>query len=90
MRCSLITALLLAGTVLSARAALDDFYYTYDEIHHELDSLAAAHPTIMRVDSIGYSYETQTPIWSVKLSQDVNQELDKPAIWVNGQCHAEA
>ncbi len=78
--------LLLAGM---AHAALDDYYYTYDEIEHELDSLAAAHPTIMRVDSIGYAWESMRPIWSVKLSQNVDQELDKPAFWVNGQCHAE-
>jgi hypothetical protein len=89
MRLSLYSALLVLGSTLCSQAALDDYYYTYDEIRHELDSLAAAHPTIMRVDSIGYSYESQTPIWSVKLSQNVDQELDKPALWVNGQCHAE-
>ncbi len=88
----MICRAMLAGILLAAgvsHAALDDFYYSYDEIEAELDSLAAAHPTVMRVDSIGYAWASGRPIWSVKLSQDVMQELDKPALWVNGQCHAE-
>ncbi|MCB9472442.1 MAG: T9SS type A sorting domain-containing protein [Candidatus Delongbacteria bacterium] len=89
MRLRSMSVLLVLAFASTALATLDDYYYTNDEIRHELDSLAAAHPNVMRVDSIGYTWETNSPIWSVKLSQNVSQELDKPALWVNGQCHAE-
>ena len=89
MRLRSMSVLLVLAFASIALATLDDYYYTNDEIRHELDSLAAAHPNVMRVDSIGYTWETNSPIWSVKLSQNVSQELDKPALWVNGQCHAE-
>lgn len=82
---------LLALALLStpASATLDDYYSTYEEIHSELAALAAQYPDWIRLDSLGCSYETQTPIWGVKISDNVGQEEDEPAYWVNGQCHAE-
>lgn len=82
-----LLALLLAAPLV--RADLDSHYYTYDEIKAEMDSLQALYPTFVRVDSIGYSYETQTPIWSVKVSDNVLVNEDEPTVWVNGACHAE-
>jgi len=73
----------------AAQADLDSYYYTYEEIHQELLDLAAQHPDYIRVDSLGYSYATQSPIWAVKISDNVQVEEDEPALWVNGQCHAE-
>jgi hypothetical protein len=82
-----LTMLLLAAG--PARADLDDYYYTYDEIYAELDSLQTLYPNWIRVDSIGHSYETQTAIWSAKVTSNVHLHEDKPTVWVNGQCHAE-
>jgi hypothetical protein len=85
-------ALILAVAGLAGKPALadlDGYYYTYDEIHQELLNLAAAHPEYVRVDSIGYSYATHTPIWAAKVSGNVQVDEDEPALWVNGQCHAE-
>lgn len=82
-----LVALLLAAPL--AWADLDEHYYTYPEIKAEMDSLQALYPTFVRVDSIGYSYETQTPIWSMKVSDNVTVDEDEPTVWVNGSCHAE-
>jgi hypothetical protein len=78
-----------AALAAPARAALDDFYYTYDEIHAELTALAAQYPDWVRLDSIGHAQESMTPIWSVKISDNVQVEEDEPAFWVGGHVHAE-
>jgi hypothetical protein len=80
-----LTALLLP----EARAALDDYYYTNDEIFHELDSLQTLYPNWIRVDSIGFGYGSGDPIWNAKVSDNVQLEEDEPALWLNGSCHAE-
>lgn len=80
---------LLAALAGPARAALDDFYYNNAEIHAELVALAAQYPDFVRLDSLGFAYETQQPIWGVKLSDNVTVEEDEPAFWVGGQVHAE-
>lgn len=83
---SIIIGLILA---VPGKAALDDYYYTNIEIKAELDSLASLYPDWIRVDSIGHSYELQEPIWSARISDNVNVEEDEPALWVNGACHSE-
>jgi len=86
---ALALGLAAAWLAAPARATLDDFYYNYDEIHAELTALAAQYPGWIRVDSLGYSYATHTPIWGAKISDNAQVEEDEPAIWISGQCHAE-
>ena len=88
--------LLLALTFLltpfareSALAQLDQRYHTYEEMLFELDSLAAAYPAIMRVDSIGHSTQDNLGIWAVKISDNVEVDEDEPAVLFNGVHHAE-
>lgn len=89
LRRGMALCLAAAGLAMPARATLDDYYYNYDEIHAELAALAAQYPDWIRVDSLGYSFATQTAIWGAKISDNVQAEEDEPALWVNGQCHAE-
>ncbi len=88
-RCFWTAAALLVLAAGTARASLDDFYYTYDEIRAEFDSLEALYPGWLRVDSIGYAYESERPIWSAVISDNVQLDEDEPALWINGACHAE-
>jgi len=78
-----------AALVAPARAALDDYYFTYPEILAEVNLLAAEYPDWVKVDSIGHTQATQTPIYSVKISDNVQVEEDEPALWIGGHVHAE-
>ncbi len=88
MRLYLLLAALLMMSV-PASAVLDDYYHNYAECYALLDSLAQAHPDIMRVDSIGYSSQYELPIWAAVISDNVQQNEDEPGVLLIGTCHAE-
>ncbi len=52
-------------------------YHTYEELTADLDSIASAHPTLCRLDSIGASLEGRA-LWFMKISDNVNLEEDEP------------
>jgi subtilisin-like proprotein convertase family protein len=52
-------------------------YHTYEELVADLDSIASAHPSICRLDSIGASVQGRG-LWFMKMSDDVNVEEDEP------------
>jgi murein tripeptide amidase MpaA len=65
-----------------------DHYYRYAELSDLLLGLAAAHPELMRVESIGKSHEGRD-IWLATLSCfDSGDDRDKPGFWVDGNLHA--
>ena len=79
----------------------EDEYYTYDRIDSTLhawknDYGYSTHPyfsdygIIYNLDTIGYSSQSNLPIFAVKLSKDANfPKQDKPRVLILGQCHAE-
>ena len=89
MRGVLVVFFLLSLTGTHAEAQLDARYHTYEEMVAELDSLAALHSDIMRIDSIGVSTQDTMVIWAVKISDNVHAEEDEPAVLYNGVHHAE-
>jgi len=52
-------------------------YHTYEELTADLDSIATAHPTLCRLDSIGASIQGRA-LWFMKISDNVNVEEDEP------------
>ena len=88
-RTMFVVFFLLYLTTIHVRAQLDSRYHTYEEMVAELDSLAALHSDIMRVDSIGVSTQDSMIIWAVKISDNVDVEEDEPAVLYNGVHHAE-
>lgn len=52
-------------------------YHTYEELVADLDSIANAHPSICRLDSIGAS-ALGRGLWFMKISDNVNVEEDEP------------
>jgi len=65
-----------------------DHYYRYTELSDLLLGLAAAHPELMRVESIGKSHEGRD-IWLATLTCfDTGDDRDKPGFWVDGNLHA--
>ena len=65
-----------------------DHYYRYAELSELLGDLAAAHPELMRVESIGKSHEGRD-IWLATVTRfATGDDRDKPAFWVDGNLHA--
>jgi len=64
-------------------------FHDYKEIKAELDSLAELYPNLALVDSIGFSTNDHLPIWAIKLSANVANEEDEPALLFVGSIHAE-
>jgi len=70
-----------------ARANDLGVYHTFDEMVSELQNLTAAHPDILRMESIGKTYEGRD-LWAVKLSDNVTADEAEPNITIMGGIHA--
>ncbi len=99
-RARLVFALLVgfAGACLMARsvpasAAQNDYptqdsgYHSYPEMVQALQDAAAAHPDIVRVFSIGQSYQGRT-IWAAEVSDHVGTDEGEPEVMFDGLHHA--
>jgi murein tripeptide amidase MpaA len=65
-----------------------DRYYRYADLTAILKGYAAEYPHLVRIDSIGKSYEGRD-IWLVTVTEFASGEpADKPAMWVDGNIHA--
>jgi hypothetical protein len=69
--------------------AIDPRYHTYAALVHELDSIARQNPTIVHLDTLGWSTRDSLIIPAVKISDHADQEEDEPAILFIGGHHAE-
>jgi murein tripeptide amidase MpaA len=65
-----------------------DTYYRYDDLTRLLQAFAAEYPDLVRLESIGQSYEGRD-IWLVAVTNAGSGEAEaKPALWVDGNIHA--
>jgi murein tripeptide amidase MpaA len=65
-----------------------DTYLRYDALTQTLQALAARHADLMRIESIGKSYEGRD-IWLATATRfDTGDARDKPALWIDGNIHA--
>ena len=65
-----------------------DRYYRYADLTAILKGYAEEFPHLVRIDSIGKSYEGRD-IWLVIVTEFASGEpADKPAMWVDGNIHA--
>jgi hypothetical protein len=65
-----------------------DFYRDYAAETELLQQLAAAHPEICRLDSIGKSWQGRE-LWMMTITNfDRGEELQKPGFWLDGGIHA--
>lgn len=62
-------------------------YHTYAELNSEMHALAAAHPEIASVVSIGQSVEGRE-LWAMKISDQVGLDEDEPVVVLLGGHHA--
>jgi carboxypeptidase T len=75
----------------AARAAdfpsYDSRYHTYAEMVAEIMAAQAAHPDIVKISSIGKSYQGRT-IWLAKVSDNVAVDEAEPEVLFDGLHHA--
>ena len=88
----LATAVALSGTLAAplpagAFPAYDSEYHSYAEMKREIKAIAAAHPSIVRLFSIGQSYQGRT-LWAAKVSDHVGRDQDEPELLFDGGHHA--
>ena len=65
----------------------DAAYHNYAEMVADIQSVAAAHPDIVSLFSIGTSYEGRT-LWAAKISDNVATDEAEPEVLFIGQQHA--
>jgi murein tripeptide amidase MpaA len=63
-------------------------YYRYEELTKLLKQYAKEYPNILRLESIGKSHEGRE-VWMVTATNfKTGTDVDKPALWVDGNIHA--
>ncbi|MBD2355157.1 carboxypeptidase [Tolypothrix sp. FACHB-123] len=65
-----------------------DKYYRYEDLTNILHSYAAEFPHLVRIESIGKSYEGRD-IWLLTVTNfATGTDREKPALWIDGNIHA--
>jgi len=64
-------------------------YHTYERIIEEVEALTRKDPKIIKKILIGKTSQEQRDIYAVKISNNVEQEQDKPRIMFDGCHHAD-
>lgn len=65
-----------------------DTYYNYAQLTDVLNTLAAAHPSIMTLTTLGKTHEGRDIPLVTLTNQATGSDLDKPAFYVDGNIHA--
>jgi carboxypeptidase T len=89
-----LALLLPLAAAAPASAAASEFpagyrgYHTYAEMVADVTAVTNAHPDIVRMVSIGTSYQGRT-IWAVKISDNVAVDETEPEVLFDGLTHAD-
>jgi carboxypeptidase T len=89
-----VTMLVGAGLGTAGPAAATEFpkgaqgYHSYTELTTEIAQVAAAHPDIVSLFSIGQSYKGRQ-LWVVKVSDNVNVDEAEPEVMFDGTTHSD-
>ena len=67
---------------------LDPIYFTYEEIIQNLNRYVKKYPNLVLIRKIGETSELKKDIFAVKISKNVHDEEDEPAILFNGGVHS--
>jgi hypothetical protein len=88
---ALFALVVLGGTVGQASAAgfpaKDSRYHTYAEMVADIKAVAAAKPTIVKLFSIGKSYQGRD-LWAAKISDNVGTDENEPEVLFDAMHHA--
>lgn len=65
----------------------DSNYHNYAEMVTEINNVAAAYPSLVKISTIGQSYQGRA-IYAIKISDNVGVDEDEPEILLNAHLHA--
>jgi murein tripeptide amidase MpaA len=65
-----------------------DTYYTYTQLTERLAGLAAQHPQIVQVTSLGRSHEGREIPLVILTNRATGPDAEKPAFWIDANIHA--
>lgn len=82
-------SIMLSSLISMQRDTIPSFYHRYDDMVDKIFMWQAMYPDTVMVQQIGYSQEDNIPIYAVKVSANVQENEDKPAILIVGSLHAE-
>ena len=91
---SIAIALVVPAVAPAGALAASDFpvgwraFHTYPEMVADIHAVAAAHPDIVRVFSIGQSYQGRQ-LWAAKVSDNVNTDENEPEVLFDGLHHSD-
>jgi len=91
---SIAIALLVPALAPAGALAARDFpagwkgFHTYPEMVADIHAVAAAHPGIVHLFSIGESYQGRT-LWAAKVSDNVGTDEDEPEVLFDGLHHSD-
>lgn len=88
-KASFLAVWIILALYSGLRAQLPEIYTTYDEALQVLSDLRTDHPSICRLDTIGYSTRDDVPILRFKISDNVSADEDEPAVFYCGGVHAD-
>ncbi len=89
-----LVVVVLVGLGSAAPAAASEFpkgwegYHSYTELTTEVAQVAAAHPDIVSLFSIGQSYKGRQ-LWAVKVSDNVTVDENEPELLFDGTHHSD-
>lgn len=85
---SLLALVSTTAVVASEFPAGREGYHSYTELTTEIAAVAAAHPDIVTVFSIGTSYKGRQ-LWAAKISDNVAVDEPEPEVLFDGGTHAD-
>ncbi len=91
---SIALALVVPAVAPAGALAASDFpvgwrgFHTYPEMVSEIHEVAAAHPDIVHLVSIGQSYQGRQ-LWAAKISDNVNVDENEPEVLFDGVHHSD-
>jgi murein tripeptide amidase MpaA len=65
-----------------------DRFFRYDELNAILEDWAQSHPALLRLESIGGSYEGREIMLATVTNFTVGPDREKPALWLDANIHA--
>jgi murein tripeptide amidase MpaA len=72
-----------------SNAQLPEIYTTYEEAEQILSDLQDNYPEICKLDTVGYSTRDNVPMMRLKISDNVEDDEDEPAVFYCGGVHAD-
>jgi len=86
---AILAVCLAFATVLAQELPMAEYWTRYDDMKVTMDSLQAAFPALIQVESLGQSDTENIDIWCAKLSNNAQVRRDVPRILIIGSLHAE-